>query len=41
MVLGTMKELKEHAEMMKMHPDMEHHEAHMFEAGMVGKVVMK
>ena len=29
MVLGTMKELKEHAEMMKKHPGMEHDEPHM------------
>ena len=29
MVLGTMKELKEHAELMKKHPGMEHEEAHM------------
>jgi len=29
MVIGTMKELKAHAEMMKKHPGMEHEEAHM------------
>jgi len=29
MVLGTMKELKEHAELMKKHPGMEHDEAYM------------
>ena len=29
MVLGTMKELKEHAEMMKKHPGMEHDEPYM------------
>jgi uncharacterized cupredoxin-like copper-binding protein len=29
MVLGTMKELQEHAEMMKKHPGMEHDEPHM------------
>ena len=29
MVLGTMKELKEHAEMMKKHPTMEHDEPYM------------
>ena len=29
MVLGTMKELREHAEMMKKHPGMEHDEPHM------------
>ena len=29
MVLGTMAELKEHAEMMKKHPGMEHDEPHM------------
>jgi uncharacterized cupredoxin-like copper-binding protein len=29
MVLGTMKELKEHAEHMKKHPGMEHDEPHM------------
>jgi uncharacterized cupredoxin-like copper-binding protein len=29
MVLGTMDELKEHAEMMKKHPGMEHDEPHM------------
>ena len=29
MVLGTMKELKEHAELMKKMPDMEHDEPHM------------
>ena len=27
-VLGTMKELKEHAELMKKHPGMEHDEPH-------------
>ena len=71
MVLGTMQELKEHAELMKKHPGMEHDEPYMahvapgktervvwqftkagefyygclvpghFEAGMVGKVVVK
>lgn len=71
MVLGTAQELKEHAEMMKKFPNMEHEDAHMahvkagargeivwhfdkageygfaclipghFEAGMVGKVVVK
>ena len=71
MVLGTMKELKEHAELMKKHPGMEHDEPYMahvapgkterivwqftkpgefyygclipghFEAGMVGKVIVK
>ena len=71
MVLGTMPELKAHAEMMKKHPGMEHDEPYMahvapgksgtivwqftrpgefyygclvpghFEAGMVGKVVVK
>ena len=29
MVLGTMDELKEHAEMMRKHPGMEHDEPHM------------
>jgi uncharacterized cupredoxin-like copper-binding protein len=29
MVIGTMKELKEHAELMKKHPDMEHDEPFM------------
>lgn len=29
MVIGTMKELKEHAELMKKHPDMEHDEPYM------------
>jgi uncharacterized cupredoxin-like copper-binding protein len=29
MVLGTMEELKKHAELMKKHPEMEHDEAHM------------
>lgn len=29
MVLGTMRELKEHAELMKKHPGMEHDEPHM------------
>jgi uncharacterized cupredoxin-like copper-binding protein len=29
MVLGTMQELKEHAEVMKKHPEMEHDEAYM------------
>jgi uncharacterized cupredoxin-like copper-binding protein len=29
MVLGTMQELKEHAELMKKHPGMEHEEPHM------------
>ena len=29
MVLGTMKDLKEHAELMKKHPGMEHDEPHM------------
>ena len=29
MVLGTMEELKEHAELMKKHPGMEHDEPHM------------
>jgi uncharacterized cupredoxin-like copper-binding protein len=71
MVLGTMTELKEHFELMKKFPDMEHDEPHMahvkpgktepivwqftkagefyygclmpghFEAGMVGKVIVK
>lgn len=71
MVLGTMDDLKQHAEMMRKHPEMEHDEAHMahvppgksgemgwqftkagefyygclipghFEAGMVGKVIVK
>ena len=71
MVLGTMQELKQHAEMMKKHPGMEHDEPFMahvapgktevmvwqftkagefhygclvpghFEAGMVGKVIVK
>ena len=71
MVLGTMDELKKHAELMKKHPGMEHDEPHMahvnpgksgeigwrftnagtfyfaclipghFEAGMIGKVVVK
>ena len=70
-VLGTMQELKEHAELMKKHPGMEHEEPYMahvgpgkterivwqftkpgefyfgclipghFEAGMVGKVIVK
>ena len=70
-VFGTMKELKEHAELMKKHPGMEHDEPYMahvapgktervvwqftkpgefyygclipghFEAGMVGKVIVK
>lgn len=70
-VLGTMKDLKEHAELMKKHPGMEHEEPYMahvapgktervvwqftkpgefyyaclipghFEAGMVGKVIVK
>ena len=29
MVLGTMKELKEHMEVMRKHPNMEHDEPHM------------
>ena len=29
MVLGTMDELKKHAEMMRKHPEMEHDEPHM------------
>ncbi|MBM3344096.1 MAG: plastocyanin, partial [Betaproteobacteria bacterium] len=29
MVIGTMKELKEHAELMKKHPNMEHDEPYM------------
>jgi uncharacterized cupredoxin-like copper-binding protein len=29
MVLGTMKDLKEHADLMRKHPGMEHHEAYM------------
>ena len=33
MVLGTMDELKKHAEMMKKHPDMEHDEPHMAHVG--------
>ncbi len=71
LVLGTMKELKQHAELMRKHPGMEHDEPHMahvapgkrerlvwqftrsgefyygclipghFEAGMIGKVVVK
>ena len=71
MVLGTRKELEQHAELMKKHPGMEHDEPHMvhvppgkigqigwqftqagefyygclvpghFEAGMVGKVIVK
>lgn len=71
MVLGTMPELKEHLELMRKHPGMEHDEPHMahvkpartsdmvwqftkagefyygclmpghFEAGMVGKVIVK
>lgn len=71
MVLGTRKELEDHAEMMRKHPGMEHDEPHMvhvapgrigqigwqftkagefhygclipghFEAGMVGKIVVK
>ena len=71
MVIGTMRELKEHAEVMKKHPTMEHDEPYMahvapgktetivwqftkagefhfgclvpghFEAGMVGKIVVK
>ena len=71
MVLGSMQDLKEHAEMMKKHPGMEHDEPYMthvapgksgtivwqftrpgefyygclvpghFEAGMVGKVIVK
>jgi len=71
MVLGTMDELKKHADLMKKHPGMEHDEPHMahvnpgksgeigwkftnagtfyfaclipghFEAGMIGKVVVK
>ena len=71
LVLGTMKELQDHAELMKKHPNMEHDEPYMahvkpgvtermvwhftkpgeffygclvpghFEAGMVGKVIVK
>lgn len=71
LVIGTMQELKEHAELMKKHPGMEHEEPYMahvapgksetivwqftkagefffgclvaghFEAGMIGKVVVK
>lgn len=33
MVLGTMKELREHAEMMRKHPGMEHDEPHMLHVG--------
>ena len=33
MVLGTMKELKEHAELMKKHPGMEHEEPYMAHVG--------
>ena len=33
MVLGTMKELKDHAELMKKHPGMEHNEPYMAHVG--------
>ena len=33
MVLGTLQELREHAEMMKKHPGMEHDEPHMIHVG--------
>ena len=33
MVLGTMQELREHAELMKKHPGMEHDEPHMLHVG--------
>ena len=33
MVLGTMKELKEHSELMKKHPGMEHEEPYMAHVG--------
>ena len=33
MVIGSMKELKEHAEMMKKHPGMEHDEPYMAHVG--------
>jgi len=41
MVIGTMKELKAHAEMMKKHPGMEHEEPHMVdvEPGKTGVLV--
>jgi uncharacterized cupredoxin-like copper-binding protein len=41
MVIGTMGELKQHAEMMKKHPGMEHEEAHMVdvEPGKTGILV--
>jgi uncharacterized cupredoxin-like copper-binding protein len=41
MVIGSMKELKEHAELMKKHPDMEHDEAYMAHVapGKTGEIV--
>ena len=41
MVLGTMKELKEHAELMKKHPGMEHDEPYMAHVapGKTGRIV--
>lgn len=41
MVLGTMQELKEHAEIMKKHPGMEHDEAYMAHVapGKTGRIV--
>ena len=41
MVIGTMKELKEHAELMKKHPGMEHDEPYMahVEPGKTGTIV--
>jgi len=43
MVIGTMNELKAHAEMMKKHPGMEHEEAHMVDVdpGKTGNLVWK
>ena len=41
MVIGTMQELKQHAEMMKKHPEMEHDEAYMTHVapGKTGEIV--
>ena len=41
MVIGTMKELQQHAELMKQHPGMEHDEPHMTHVppGTTGEIV--
>jgi uncharacterized cupredoxin-like copper-binding protein len=41
MVIGTMKELKQHADLMKKFPDMEHDEAHMVHVapGKTGEII--